>query len=160
MKEPTFTSIAVRAGLVAPDMLAEFHKWGLAHNAPKGPVPMDKETLLQQIEAALDSEDAILLRETDLSVLQQYLATQKVGVLEVFDPEPVSIQVIYGLLGTGELVLPWSSESVEELMLQPTTYVIATDGTKYYFSDVRELFYGDTKSFMVCTVARKEAPNG
>jgi hypothetical protein len=54
----------------------------------------------------------------------------------------------------GEFVIPWKSESIYDLMISGDTYLrYKEDGktVKAYFTDVREVFFGETKAFMVCT---------
>ena len=103
---------------------------------------------------AVESEEAVEIRATDLDIVTQYLASRKKAKLHVPNPEDpektVGIQVEYCRTRLGEVVIPWTSESINDTLLDERTYLKPVGEDRIYFADVRELFYGDHKAFMVC----------
>lgn len=150
--------IALRSGIVSPDMTAEFAKWGFYFNSDdlsSVPAPKTKEQFIEQVEQALEAEDLVIVRETDLSVLDQYLSTQKVGSLVVIDNgTPVKFDITYGMAKTGEYIIAWRGDSISELLTNGLTFLLEKDDNQVFFSNVRELFFGETKSFIVCAPAK------
>jgi hypothetical protein len=154
--------IAVRSGIVSPDMTAEFRKWGYFLDSPGGanPPPATKEEFVQQVEEALESEDLVMVRETDLAALEQYLTTQKLGKIVVIENgEAVKFDITYGRTTTGEYIIAWRGEAISELITNGYTYLLESDDTQIFFTKVRDLFFGDTKSFIVCTPSAKQYPD-
>jgi adenine specific DNA methylase Mod len=95
-------------------------------------------------------------------VLKQYLDTQMQGVLhvEIFVAETdttnfADIPVSFGITPSIEYIIPYRSESITEEMTNGLTHLRSAreGGPKIYFSSVRELFFGDTKAFLLCTPA-------
>lgn len=154
---------ALRAGLIAPHFLQEFRRWGapieVPENAPSSP-PKTVEEAGSLIEETLQSEGYTIARETDLEALQQYLATQVQGTLHVefFSDNPTEetqadVEVSYGLTPLGEFILPWKGESIAGELTNGSCYLEGPNlpGVRAYFTNVRELFFGEQKAFMVCT---------
>ena len=152
--------IAVRSGIVSPDMTSEFAKWGyfIDSGLDSSPAPRTKEEFVEQVEQALESEDLVIVRETDLAALEQYLTTQKIGHLVVLDNgEAVKFDITYGRTTSGEYIIAWRGEAISELLTNGLTFLLEQDDTQVFFSSVRDLFFGETKSFIVCTAAEKKA---
>lgn len=124
-----------------------------------GPAPRSPEEVVSAIEQALQDEELIITRETDLEAVKQYLETQTQGILHVVvseDGEEVSsdIGTTYGRTKMGEYVIRFHSEGLEEVMTNGKTFLLEDDdgpGTEVFFSHARELFFGDLKAFVVCT---------
>lgn len=118
--------------------------------------------MVQGLEEALQGEGLVLTRETDFAALDHYLTTQAPGslhvVMESEDGDMSSdIECTYGVLPTGEYIIRWYSESIEEVMTNGKTYLAAgKPGVEIFFTRARELFFGDTKAFIVCTPAPSE----
>jgi len=156
------TNAVIKAGLIHPDYLKEFQRWGAPIEVPEilPETPKDMESAARAIEEALQSEGQVLTRETDLEVLHQYLNTQTQGVLHVeIDAaddmvNSADIPVSFGVTPNLEYIIPYRSESITEEMTNGLTYLRRyddTSGPKIFFSSVRELFFGETKAFLLCT---------
>ena len=142
----------IKSGLVEPDTLQEFRRWG----APIPFVPTEETIEPNQIpsaiEEAMQKEDFIKVKETDLEVLQQYLRTQRRGVLHfhALADQEEKFEVSFGLTSLSEVILPWTDdEDISDFMVNGRTY-LETDGKKIHFKDVRQLYYGDRRAFMIC----------
>jgi hypothetical protein len=66
----------------------------------------------------------------------------------------VGIPVEYCKTRLGEIVIPWTSESINDTILDDRTYLKPVGEDRIYFADVRELFHGGHKAFMVCEPAK------
>jgi len=153
--------IAVRSGIVSPEMFTEFKKWGyfLDKGTTETPPPRTKEEFVEQVEQALESEDMVIVRETDLAALEQYLTTQRVGELAVIsDGEAVKFPITYGRTTTGEYIIAWRGEAITALLTNGLTFLLEMDDTQVFFKDVRDLFFGETKSFIVCMPGIVKSP--
>lgn len=167
MTSPITTAV-LKSGLIHPSYLNEFKRWGAPIEIPEDMPTSPPKTLDEAavaIEEALQSEGQVLTRETDLEVLRQYLETQVSGVLHVeIDGESSSsfadIPVSFGLTRTCDYIIPYKSESILDEMTNGLTYLRGQGdgGPKVFFSAVRELFFGETKTFMLCTPAEVPMP--
>lgn len=161
MNNPIVNAV-VKTGLVDPIILEEMRRWGIALELPDpGPAPLNPNELAAGIQLALESEGYVLVRETDLAVLQQYASTTSQGELHlVLDDElghlqDVDVPVTFGRTPLNEYIIPWRSEAIEAALVNGMTYLV--DGqVRVYFRAVRELFFGETKAFMICTPASVE----
>lgn len=155
------TYAVVKAGLVSEGALAELKRWGM----PVEVMPVDESEIIDDpkkiveiIQEALESHAQVRVQDTDLDILHRFLdpSYQREGKL-VIAPRSTdaSFRTLFCFTAMGEVAIPWRSESIYDLMTDGDTYFAWTDnaGTqrKSYFSDVRELFVGDRKAFMVCT---------
>lgn len=154
MNKPVSVAV-IESGLIPDEVLAEMTRWGLPLvTVDESQVARSPEQVVRRIQEALEGEDVIRLRDTDLDMIRYYLTEQKPGRLHV---EETSFDVFFCRTKLGEYVIPWKSESIQDMMVDPKTYLSfseKTDGAsvrhKVFFSDVRELYFGDTKAFMVC----------
>jgi len=152
----------IKSGLIPESVIQELNRWGLPiEMVEEGEILNTPEAIVNRIQEALEGEDLVRIRDTDLDILRCYLSEQKQGILRVAgDNETANVEVSFCVTPMGEYVIPWRSESIREFMTDPRTY-LKTDGKKIGFSDVRELFFGEHKAFMVCTpIKEKEGPNG
>ena len=157
MTQPV-TKAVVETGIVGGDALAQLQRWlqpGLPLEVPDDGEPLvSAVAVAQRIMEAVESEEAVEIRATDLDIVTQYLASRKKAKLHVPNPEDpektVGIQVEYCRTRLGEVVIPWTSESINDTLLDERTYLKPVGEDRIYFADVRELFYGDHKAFMVC----------
>lgn len=165
---------AVNAGLIDKVLLEEFRRWKAPIEIPDTlpEPPTTVEEAAAAIEEVLQSESFVLTRETDLEIFRQYMKTQTVGNLHVeipADPEaPLGLevttadfQVTFGKTAIGEFIIPWRSESIRQEMTNGMTYLLVEDPpsalmNKIFFKDTREVYYGDTKAFMVCSPSMVE----
>jgi len=145
--------ISIQAGLVSPDMLAEFRRWGFVDEGTvkSEEVPDTPEKLLHLLNAALEEEHMVIMKETDVDALKAYLDSMAPGHLHLVEGDrSAHFPVTYGKLPSGEYLLPYRSDNVEELLTNTKTYLLDRDQMRVYFSEVRELFFGETKSFVAC----------
>lgn len=155
------TVAVVETGLIQPEVLDEMRRWGLPIDViESNEVAKSPDEIVERIQEALEGEDLVRLRDTDLDVIRHYLNQQRPGKLHVgIEEDSSSFSVFFCLTKLGEYVIPWRSESIYTLMLDEGTYLsfaeVDSSGKnkrrKVHFKDVRELFFGDTKAFMVCT---------
>lgn len=144
----------ISSGLLDPVMVEEMRRWGIEIAEPKDTRPQSVEELAGRIREALEGEGYVLVRETDLTVLQQYAATMQQGnlhlVLDVDDDlEEDDIPITFGRTPLNEYILPWKSTGIADVLANGMTYL--DDGpSRVYFRQVRELFFGGTKAFMIC----------
>jgi hypothetical protein len=156
------TRVIIRSGLIETGTLAQFRKWGLmTPEVIQAPRPETPEQLVEQLDRALQEEDMVVVKETDLGALANYLATMKQGTLHLVteDGTKGEVPVTYGVTGLEEYLLPWRADSIDQMLTNGETYFVDADGNKVFFNDVRELFFGDHKAFVVCKVHSKE-PHG
>jgi hypothetical protein len=163
MTQPV-TKAVVEAGIVGGDALAQLQRWlqpGLPLDVPDGGEPLvSAAAVAQKIMEAVESEEAVEIKATDLDIVRQYLSARRKARLHVPNPEDpgktVGIQVEYCRTRLGEVVIPWTSESINDTLLDERTYLKPVGEDRIYFADVRELFYGDHKAFMVCEPAKEK----
>ncbi len=151
------TNAVLKAGIVSPEMLKEMQRFnpGLKE-AHASETPVDLETASSLIVSALNSEEYVLVRETDLEAVRQYLATMRGGLLHLDTGEQnTDIDVSFGKTKLGEYVIAWTSESIEQMMTNGLSYLVEDD-KRVFFKDVRDLFFGDQKAFMVCVASSVE----
>lgn len=149
----SISEVVARVGIIDPLMLAELRRWGFPiAETPEGTRIDDPEAAIEAIQEAIESEEQVEVRTTDLDVFKQYVETCKDGKLHLVAREQHGeFTVSFGRTKYGnEYIIPWRTSSVEEFMTNGETYLL--DGRrKIYFSDIREVFYGDVKAFMICT---------
>ncbi len=148
----------VKSGLVDAGILQEIRRWGLpVQFVEEDAVLSDPQQMVDLIQAALEEHDHVRITETDMPLLTRFLDANNrvVGTIVMkVDGERSSIPVAFCRTLLGEYVIPWKSEGIYDLMISGDTYLrYKEDGEtiKAHFTDVREVFFGDTKAFMVCT---------
>lgn len=152
---------AIKAGIIPDEILDEMRRWGLpVRFVVYEDVQMlnSPEEVVRCIRDALESEEIVETRDTDLDILHRYLTQQKKGSLHIEDGEAsANTSIFYCVTDLGEYVIPWRYESVRELILDPKSYLRDDSGKKVHFQDVRELFYGGIKAFIVCEPVKETA---
>jgi hypothetical protein len=153
------TEAVLRAGLVTEKQLKEMKRWAPPSLDPDAVAeePKSLEEAATLIGDALQSEGYVLMRETDLEAVRQYVETSNRSILhiELDGAEGQDIEVTFGKTPIGEYVIAWKSESIHDAMTNGLTHL--RDGTaNVFFRDVRELFFGATKAFMVCVPSKVE----
>ena len=157
--ERPMTQVMVSCGLVDIDTVQQLKKWKMlsedeveswANTTMNTPA-----SIVQKIHDVLESEDLTEMRDTELDVVGLWLRTRQKAKLHVPSPddrgESVSFPVEYYINGLGEYVIPWTSESIRDLIIDENTYLKPLGKPRVQFMDVRELFYASTKAFIVCT---------
>ena len=145
------TQAVLAAGLVNQSQLEEMKRWSptLSPDA-EASEPKTLEEAASMVARVLQSEGYVLMRETDLEVMNQFTATMTRGMLHIeLGDEQAEFEVTYGRTPLGEIIISWRTESIKDAMVNGQTYLI--DGaSRVFFKDVRELFFGEHKAFMVC----------
>lgn len=156
------TDIILKAGLLSNDVLLEMKRWGM----PLGDAQLPSEleplptpaSISQAIADAVESEGYILTRETDLEAIPAYLQTMQPAVLHVV-LEDGTVSEFEAQVGhskvTGDWIMPWRSDSITDLLTNGETY-LRVNRQRIYFSQARELFYGENKAFVICTPSTVE----
>jgi hypothetical protein len=163
---------AMRMGLIEPDVIKQFQRWGGIPRDMDTSVVEEPEVALELVQDALESEEYVRLQDTDLDLLKFWLNTdnQRKGQLTLVDMHTGQKAVRSILFARREVVvtatkklveyvLPWVSESIIDILTNGLTYLKYTEGeTKnaVYFGDVREMYFGDVKAFMVCTATEDQ----
>jgi hypothetical protein len=146
--------VVQQAGLVEKDTVAELQRWGspIAVPPPGPEVPVEIAPVL--IERAMQEQDFVQVRETDLEVLKQYLSTQEVGVLKLEDirGNTERVDVMFGKTPHGEYIIPWIDEKITDLYSEHLVSLHVDDFGWVLLKDPRELYYGDRKVFTVWKV--------
>lgn len=147
--------VILKAGLLSKQQLEEMKRISpvIDRDAEVGE-PVDLELASRLVLDALEREEYVLVRETDLEVLRQYASSAKSGALYIEGEDGhTSFDVTFGRTTMGDYVIAWRGESIKELMTNGLTHLL--DGVEpIYFQDVRELFFGEQKAFMVCVPLR------
>lgn len=152
------TTAVVEAGILPENALKEMARFNPAIAPPTAAadqVPL--EDAAANIQRAVQGQDYVAFRETDLDAVKTYLKTQKQGNLHlalasVDGTNTADFPIAYGRTTMGEFLIPWNSSNIADAMTDPETYLTTEEGEAVYFSDMRELHYDDTKAFMVCQV--------
>jgi hypothetical protein len=155
------TTAVLKAGVVSPDMLKELQRFNPALRGEEAAeTPVDLETAGNLIAAALNSEEYVLVRETDLEAVRQYLATMRDGCLHLDSgQQDTDLDVSFGKTPLGEYIIAWTNDPIAEMMTNGLTYLVE-NGKRVFFKDVRELFFGDQKAFMICAPSSVEDHDG
>lgn len=140
----------VVTGLVGEEQLREYARWGMRNEFPKETVE-SVDDVEQTLREALESEEQVEVRETDMDVLRQYLRTQKKGKLHLVASREskADVDIIFGQNARGEYLIPWRAERIEEMITNGLSYLL-DDRKRIHFASVREVFFGERKAFMVC----------
>ena len=152
-------SSILRSGWVPDESLHEFRRWRL-------PLPDERDMsnpllaeravttdgLVEALELAMQEEGYVLARETDLDVLPMFLNSMRPAVLHLFTEtqKDVEVRTMVGQHSAGEYIIPWQMDSIADWLTNGETYLV-DGGSPIYFSQARELFYGGTKAFVLCT---------
>lgn len=154
----------IRAGLVDDSTLAEVRRWKLPVDTEvDGPAIEDREQAVRAIQDALDSVEQVRMQDTDLDIVQRWVdpANQREGKLVLVDGESrATKKVIFCRTLMKEIAIPWAGDTIVDLLTNGTTHMRFTDDKgkhKVFFTDARELYIGDTKAFVVCSVYEEQA---
>ena len=152
----TMTKAVLKAGLITPNMLREMKRFSpFIDRDAEVEEPKELEHAAQIIADALEEREYTLVRETDLDALHQYVETHTEGLLHYETlTEKMEFTVTYSVSKTGEYIIAWNTEGIADELTNGATYLKTAIGS-VYFKDVRELWYGEQKAFMVC-IPREE----
>ena len=163
----------IRAGLVPESTIAEMHRWKLPlHFITDEELedlrklqPLEEPlSIVSAIQDALDSEEQVRLQDTDLDLITIWInpANQVDGKLILIDPDlntKATAKCTFCRLPTGEIAFPWQGEPLLDVLVNGSSYLQEAGPKKmvrHYFSDVREVFVGDTKAFVICSFSVEE----
>ena len=151
MNKPVTVAV-LQAGLVPPSMLSEMTHWGLpVRFVEEQPVLDTIDEIIECLRDAVEGDDAVMLRDTDLDALAHYLKGNKKAKLTVHDPlenRGVTTTVTYVVLPNGNYLIPWTQDdALIEMLQDPRTY-LKVDGQRVTFQEVDELFFGGKKAFI------------
>lgn len=156
---PIATAV-IRTGVVSKEVLAEMQKWGLPVDfviEEEVPIIHEAQQVVNIIRDALESHDQVMVRDTDLDILKLYVepANKREGRMHIQDgDEKTSFKVTFCRGPFKEFVIPYRSESIIDLLINGDSHLKYTDDEgnkqKTYFRDVREIFLGSTKVFLIC----------
>ncbi len=152
----------IRTGLLDEDQLGEMRRWKLPVAIEvvegEGEVINDPEMIVKIIQDALESGEQVRVQDTDLDIVQRWVdpKNQVTGKLIMKEGEErATRKLIFCWTVMKEVAFPWTSEGIVDLLCNGETHLKfeGPDGTKrkLYFTDVRELYIGDTKAFVVCS---------
>lgn len=153
------TEAVLKSGIITPNMLQEMKRFSptLDRDAETSE-PKELEEAARLIADALESAEYALVKETDLEVLRQYIDTSVEGFLhiEALDAKPVEVIVTYGRTKLGEYIIAWRGDSIADVITNGMTYLSTLIShpdevpEDVYFRDMRELWFGDNKAFILC----------
>lgn len=159
---------AVEAGLINQESLDEMRRWRPPIELPEvaPDAPNDPHEAAQRIEQVVQTEELIVTRETDLEVLPQYLRSQKKGILHVEisgetidEPNRIAeFEATYGRTRTGEYVFAYRGDTMAEEMTNGLSYLQYDEGDvggRVYFATSRDVYFDESKAFMVCAPVTK-----
>lgn len=145
---------ALKLGLISPDMRDQFAQWGEVPDVEPLEVQSPAE-VDELIERSLQSDDIAIPKVTHLELIQQFCATQRLGKLRLaMNGQVAAFEVVFGVTRGGDIILPWRSEDIREVLLDPETFLTwTTEGQErgVIFRSVEDSYFGDVKSFMICT---------
>lgn len=152
----SYTELMARLNLLPKEVAAEFSRWG--HPQPEGAASNETaEVVVTALRERIEGEEATDIRQTDLDVLHQYMDSRQTGrlhlVIKGLTGEEVSsgdLKIVFGKTPRGEYIIPWNHDSIEEYLVDHDTYL--QDGRRRVrFKTTRELWYGESKAFVVAT---------
>lgn len=149
------TQAMLETGLVDEAFLQQLRKWGLlTEDTPPVDQGLSAERVVSRIQEALEGPEAVHIRDTDLDAVSRFLNEKQGGKLHLPVPEDdtktTSVPIEFYITKFGEYLLPWKSEGIQTLLTDRRTYLKQANKPRVYFDDVRELFYGGKKAFVVC----------
>lgn len=160
MNKPV-TVAMLEAGIIPKEVLQEMRHWGLPINFVEMPAVtlQTSEQVIDCIRDAVEGDDAVKIRDTDLDVLAHYLKHQLQGRLHLYEPDTdsvASVSVTYSVLPNGRYVFPWTNESITDMLTYSKSY-LKVGLAKVRFDDVTELFFGGVKAFVSARPMNEDA---
>lgn len=160
-EQPKSKAVAASGVLGADgDVLAQFQRWGTLDPSVMQETQLTSvDAIVERIRESMESDDALELRDTDLDAIRVFADNSRRGRMYLPDEEARSglrhSDVQYCVTAMGEYLVPFQSEEVRDLLLHPRAYLKPPGELPVHVADIRELYYGDRKMFMVCTPAKE-----
>lgn len=151
------TAAVLRTGLLSDSVLEEVKRWGFRLKIKDEDDVEDDEILetaeevIECLRDAIESDDNVKLRDTDLDVISHYLTNQEHGHLVMYDPSIGRTRrtaVTYAVLPNKSYAIPWKDESIRDALVDDRSYLRTASGKHVKFDDVEELFFGGIKAFV------------
>ena len=148
------TRAVIAAGLVSPESIAEFQRWGMLPRELEVDLAETKSEALEDLQDALEEDNQAILQKTDLDVLYVYLDEEQrlAGRLVLNNQDTgrkTTKAITYALLPGKRVIIPYSSEYNLDLVCNAYSHLVTVDEKKQYFRCGYELFVGDVKAFLV-----------
>jgi len=149
-----------QSGALDETMLQELKKWKLPGVVvPEGDGFKSPEEAIEAIEEAMTSANQVEVRVTDLDILKNFLQTRKSGKLHLVTENGSSgtLNVTFGTINRRnyiDYIIPWNNDSIEAMLTNGESYLL-DDKKKVFFSSVLDLYFEDTKAFIICTPIRE-----
>lgn len=147
----------LKSGLIDPRVLTQVRGWGV----PVPEVSPAEVTKLQDITAALEyalqEEDLVVVKVTDLDLVGRYLATQTPGILTLVQEqtrEEVHIALLFGR-SMQDIILPYRGDSIEDLLTADSSSLRWLEGemwTSVRFRSAKPIYYNGVQAFVLCEV--------
>lgn len=143
--------VVQQAGLVGQDTVIELRRWGSPVIASSSGPDISADIVPLLIERAMQEQDFVQVRETDLEVLKQYLNTQDVGMLRLEDirGNVDGVNIIFGKTAQGEYIIPWIDETVTDACINCLVSLHVPNSGWVTLRNPRELYYGERKMFTI-----------
>lgn len=156
----------LQAGLVASGTLSQFQRWGLVPRAFELEVLDDVVLILESIRYAQEVHAQTSIQSTELDILRFYLTqeNQRRGRLTVVDGETgaqADKEISYAIrtqFKKVQYIIPWTSDSITDILTNGCSYLAEDTSTRVYFSDIEEVYLGDSKVFLICKGERVHEP--
>lgn len=152
------TRTVLMAGILPPEVVEQMQRWGCIPREVEvqASSTLNEEKTAEMLRMALDSDAVTELRDTDLDIVKFYLENKQRARLYLPEGGDASyVEVFYCLTSLGEIVIPWQGENIRDLLLDNQSYLKPPGGAPVYFADVRDLYFGETKAFIVCQPAQR-----
>jgi hypothetical protein len=148
------TEAVALSGALDPEQFRELAKWRLPVGLPEGDPFTSPEQATAAIEDATSGYDQVRIRVSDPDVMKTYLATKREGKLVLKDGDAKqSFDWSFGVTKAGDYLLQWGDNAETDLLTNGESYLL--DGqTRVFFSDVQELYFGEKRVFLQCTVRK------
>lgn len=155
------TKAVVASGVLAEDdTLAQFQRWGtLSPEALQERPLKSPDEIVGRIQESMESDDALELRDTDLDAVRNFVAQRKRGRMYLpstgTEGKLRHSDVLYHVTAMGEYLVPYQGDEIRDRLLDQRAYLKPPGEPPVYIADIRELYYGDRKVFMVCAPAEE-----
>ena len=150
------TEAVALSGALDPAQFSELSKWRLPIGLPTGEPFNSPEQAVAAIEDATSGYDQVRIRVSDPDAMKTYLATKRQGKLVLKDGDnKQAFDWNFGVTSSGDYLLQWGDNAETDLLVNGESYLV--DGQlRVFFSDVQELYFGDKRVFLQCTVRKPE----
>lgn len=148
--------VVQQAGLVESETVDELRRWGAPIKRPSPGPDMPPEIVPSLIDRAMQEEEFVKVKETDLEVLRDYFRTQRPGELKMETPDGSVefAEVSFGKSAMGEYIIPWVDENIMDVMGDCLVSLSWPDmPASVQLKNPKELYYGDRKMFVIWSVA-------